>query len=254
MVAGGNLALIYFNVSEERLTLDEIEAAYPDLASALVGHPGIGLCWSARPTTVPSRWARRASTSSTRTASRARTRWPSTASWPRPPCGALTTSPMSATSPWSASTTQRPSEIASLRGAHRGPRWTGRPADAAVPALPVRLGARRGTHRGCTGGLPSAASLDGAAPRHDLRLDEGWRGERWKDHRGLSRGLRPGGDLGAHSLRLSRRRPKARTGGAGPTACDSGAAAGSPPGHRHPGALDARLPSTGCPGMPTIRS
>ena len=43
VVAGGNLALIYFNVSDERLTLGQIEDAYPDLASALIGHPGIGL-------------------------------------------------------------------------------------------------------------------------------------------------------------------------------------------------------------------
>jgi hypothetical protein len=43
VVAGGNLALVYFNINDERMTLDQIEAAYPALASALVGHPGIGL-------------------------------------------------------------------------------------------------------------------------------------------------------------------------------------------------------------------
>jgi hypothetical protein len=43
VVAGGNLALIYFNVSDERMTLDQIEVAYPDLVQALVGHPGVGL-------------------------------------------------------------------------------------------------------------------------------------------------------------------------------------------------------------------
>jgi hypothetical protein len=43
VVAGGNLALIYFTVSDERMTLDQIEAAYPDLVGALVGHPGVGL-------------------------------------------------------------------------------------------------------------------------------------------------------------------------------------------------------------------
>ena len=43
VVAGGNLALIYFNLSDERMTLDQIEAAYPALASALIGHPGVGL-------------------------------------------------------------------------------------------------------------------------------------------------------------------------------------------------------------------
>ncbi len=43
VVAGGNLALIYFNASKERMTLDEIETLYPDLAEALANHPGIGL-------------------------------------------------------------------------------------------------------------------------------------------------------------------------------------------------------------------
>jgi uncharacterized membrane protein YvlD (DUF360 family) len=43
VVAGGNLALIYFNVSDERMTLDQIEAAYPDLVQALANHPGIGV-------------------------------------------------------------------------------------------------------------------------------------------------------------------------------------------------------------------
>ena len=42
-MAGGNLALIYFNVSDERMTLGQIEDAYPDLVEALVAHPGIGL-------------------------------------------------------------------------------------------------------------------------------------------------------------------------------------------------------------------
>jgi hypothetical protein len=43
VVAGGNLALVYFNVSDERMTLDQIEAAHPGLAQALIGHPGVGL-------------------------------------------------------------------------------------------------------------------------------------------------------------------------------------------------------------------
>ena len=43
VVAGGNLALIYFNVSKERLTLEAIEEAYPDLVDALANHPGIGV-------------------------------------------------------------------------------------------------------------------------------------------------------------------------------------------------------------------
>jgi hypothetical protein len=43
VVAGGNLALIYFNASKERMTLDEIDALYPDLTKALANHPGIGI-------------------------------------------------------------------------------------------------------------------------------------------------------------------------------------------------------------------
>jgi hypothetical protein len=43
VVAGGNLALIYFNVSAERMTLEEIDTSYPDLVQALANHPGIGV-------------------------------------------------------------------------------------------------------------------------------------------------------------------------------------------------------------------
>jgi hypothetical protein len=43
VVAGGNLALIYFNVNKERLTLEALEEAYPDLVEALANHPGIGV-------------------------------------------------------------------------------------------------------------------------------------------------------------------------------------------------------------------
>ena len=43
VVAGGNLALIYFNVSDERMTLEESDARYPDLVQALANHPGIGV-------------------------------------------------------------------------------------------------------------------------------------------------------------------------------------------------------------------
>jgi hypothetical protein len=43
VVAGGNLALIYFNASDERMTLEEIDARYPDLVQALANHPGIGV-------------------------------------------------------------------------------------------------------------------------------------------------------------------------------------------------------------------
>ena len=43
VVAGGNLALIYFNTSTERMTLEEIGQAYPDLVQALANHPGVGV-------------------------------------------------------------------------------------------------------------------------------------------------------------------------------------------------------------------
>jgi hypothetical protein len=43
VVAGGNLALIYFNASKERMTLEEIAGIYPDLVEALANHPGIGV-------------------------------------------------------------------------------------------------------------------------------------------------------------------------------------------------------------------
>jgi len=43
VVAGGNLALIYFNASDERMTYEAIGELYPDLVEALANHPGIGL-------------------------------------------------------------------------------------------------------------------------------------------------------------------------------------------------------------------
>jgi len=43
VVAGGNLALIYFNAEPGRLSLEKIEARYPDLVEALANHPGIGV-------------------------------------------------------------------------------------------------------------------------------------------------------------------------------------------------------------------
>ena len=43
VVAGGNLALIYFNASKERMSLEAIEEHYPDLVQALANHPGIGV-------------------------------------------------------------------------------------------------------------------------------------------------------------------------------------------------------------------
>ena len=90
VVAGGNLALIYFNASEERMTLE-------DDRGGLSG-PGRGArqpsrhrrpdgpLGRARPARA---WAARASTTSTRIAWRARTRWRSTASTPSRPCERL---------------------------------------------------------------------------------------------------------------------------------------------------------------------
>jgi uncharacterized membrane protein YvlD (DUF360 family) len=40
--ASGNLANAYFNVSEERLTVEEIESLHPGLVGALTVHPGVG--------------------------------------------------------------------------------------------------------------------------------------------------------------------------------------------------------------------
>ena len=42
-MAGGNLALIYFNAKKTRLTLEEIDELYPNLVEALANHPGIGV-------------------------------------------------------------------------------------------------------------------------------------------------------------------------------------------------------------------
>ena len=41
--ASGNLALVYFGIGEERLTREQIGAAYPGLVDDLVAHDGIGL-------------------------------------------------------------------------------------------------------------------------------------------------------------------------------------------------------------------
>jgi hypothetical protein len=40
--ASGNLGLVYFGVAEHRMTIDEIEAAYPGLMQELTAHEGIG--------------------------------------------------------------------------------------------------------------------------------------------------------------------------------------------------------------------
>ena len=41
--ASGNLALVFLGLAEGRLTLEQIEGAYPGLVSFLASHPGIGL-------------------------------------------------------------------------------------------------------------------------------------------------------------------------------------------------------------------
>lgn len=42
VMASGNLGLIYFKAWKERLTLEQINEAYPDLITGLITHPGIG--------------------------------------------------------------------------------------------------------------------------------------------------------------------------------------------------------------------
>jgi uncharacterized membrane protein YvlD (DUF360 family) len=43
VVAGGNLALIYFGAEPGRMALERIEELYPELVGALANHPGIGV-------------------------------------------------------------------------------------------------------------------------------------------------------------------------------------------------------------------
>ncbi len=108
VVAGGNLALIYFNASEERMTLEAIGDA--------LSRPGRGAREPSRHRrahgplrrrTASSASARTASTTSTRTGSRARTRWPCMASTRSPPSSAWTPSSTWATSRSSATTIPR---------------------------------------------------------------------------------------------------------------------------------------------------
>ncbi len=42
VLASGNLGLIYFTAWQERMTLEEIDAAFPNLIPGLITHPGIG--------------------------------------------------------------------------------------------------------------------------------------------------------------------------------------------------------------------
>jgi hypothetical protein len=41
--AGGNMAHIYFNLRQDKVTLDELDAAHPGLVDVLARHPGVGL-------------------------------------------------------------------------------------------------------------------------------------------------------------------------------------------------------------------
>ena len=42
MLASGNLGLVYLPDRDERMTLEQIDAAHPGFVEALAGHPGIG--------------------------------------------------------------------------------------------------------------------------------------------------------------------------------------------------------------------
>jgi hypothetical protein len=43
VVGSGNLGLVYFGVSEDRMTMEAIEQAFPGMLAELVAHEGIGL-------------------------------------------------------------------------------------------------------------------------------------------------------------------------------------------------------------------
>jgi len=43
VIGSGNLGLLYFNASQQRLTLEELSSLYPGLVDDLARHPGIGL-------------------------------------------------------------------------------------------------------------------------------------------------------------------------------------------------------------------
>ncbi len=143
---------------------------YPDLVAGARQPSGHRRPHGAHGRPRPDRaWARRASTSSTTTASRARTRWRSTASSPSPPSERLDEHRARRRHRGRQPVRPRDGRDRRLRGAHRRARRPGRSADAALPALPVRLGAGpRAAHR-CAHGLPAAAPLDGAAAGHALR-------------------------------------------------------------------------------------
>lgn len=43
VLASGNLVNTYFSLSDNRMTLEEIEAAYPGMITEMISHPGVGL-------------------------------------------------------------------------------------------------------------------------------------------------------------------------------------------------------------------
>ena len=190
VVAGGNLALIYFNASKERMTLEEIDEHYPDLVEGarqpsrhrrahrplrgprphLRGQgrhplPRRGPRRRRRPAGGLRRARRRGREASRRHRARRRHR------------GHQPLRP-------------RDRRDRRVRGAHRRPRRPGRRADAALPALPVRLGrstsprswARRWSTSscaagwsaswGCSFGKAGAGKLPAATPASEPALDD----------------------------------------------------------------------------------
>lgn len=60
MCGSGNLAQVYFDVLPRRLTVDELEMAYPGMLAELVSHAGVGFVVSMPTTINPSCWVRTA--------------------------------------------------------------------------------------------------------------------------------------------------------------------------------------------------
>ncbi len=169
VVAGGNLALIYFNISAERMTLGQIEDVYPDLVQGLVTHPGVGLLM----VRTADHGAIVVGKKGIHFLDEDRVEGED----PLAPYGELAADGPAAPRRDRACRRHRGRQPLRprdrrdrrLRGAHRRARRPGRRADATLPALPRGLGARpRAAHRR-TDGLPAAAPLDGARAGHALR-------------------------------------------------------------------------------------
>ena len=163
VVAGGNLALIYFNASKERMSLEAIEEHYPDLVQALANHPGIGVLI-----------VRSAAHGLICVGKDGIHYLDEERVEGEDPLAVYGEHAVAAVKRLDA--IEHVGDIAVIshfdpetagdrrvRGAHRRPRRPGRRADASLPALSVRLGAGpRADHRRADG-LPAAAPLDGAA-------------------------------------------------------------------------------------------